>query len=472
MDELPPELLLKIANLLPGRDLVALSGANRAMFQLLSHERRLWKKRLDEIKFPGYSNLSKASDALPNCPEKDEFIFQTRLRANWRNGDFNLTEAITLPGRWYLGCQYADFIVYFSRDQPMKNSWHLMWLDDDTGTIASGKICLPKTAGANNANLYVQEMAMSSKTTAIIRFATWPTLGQNRKLIWAIDISRTNNIRTLWRNEINDPMLSMEVANNQVCVLVDGLTAKVDIYSSGRGELVRSVNLAPWDPSWFLRGFVRNRLRTVGQEYRMLPIRAQQLNGQTLFVLDLKEGRFPDTVETFQNRVFMWVGPNLFAGRVSSTICKFMNWTADPVLREILPGENLSLRASVKPNGQLVAVQSDHRGVACFFDLLGKNDDETSFRRKRIKGRKFKTRTSELHHDTLIDYSSFEKKRILTFTSFDPKGRASEVQKPLQTPEGFELVQIRCLSSTAVAFFRRTQEFRPTFIVAFDFKPR
>ena len=111
MDELPPELLLKIANLLPGRDLVALSGANRAMFQLLSHERRLWKKRLDEIKFPGYSNLSKASDALPNCPEKDEFIFQTRLRANWRNGDFNLTEAITLPGRWYLGCQYADFIV-------------------------------------------------------------------------------------------------------------------------------------------------------------------------------------------------------------------------------------------------------------------------------------------------------------------------------------------------------------------------
>lgn len=54
MDRLPPEMLLKIAEELPGRNLVALSGVNRRMFQLLSHERRLWKKRLDEIKFPGY----------------------------------------------------------------------------------------------------------------------------------------------------------------------------------------------------------------------------------------------------------------------------------------------------------------------------------------------------------------------------------------------------------------------------------
>lgn len=52
MDRLPPELVLKISSYLSGRDLVAFSGVDRATFRLLSTESRLWKRLLDEIKFP------------------------------------------------------------------------------------------------------------------------------------------------------------------------------------------------------------------------------------------------------------------------------------------------------------------------------------------------------------------------------------------------------------------------------------
>ena len=52
MDRLPPELLLKIADQLPVRDLVAFSGINRKTFELLSSDCRLWRKHLNEVKRP------------------------------------------------------------------------------------------------------------------------------------------------------------------------------------------------------------------------------------------------------------------------------------------------------------------------------------------------------------------------------------------------------------------------------------
>ena len=53
MDRLPPELLLQIADCLSGRDLVALSGSCSAISEVLSQERRLWRRHLDKIKVPG-----------------------------------------------------------------------------------------------------------------------------------------------------------------------------------------------------------------------------------------------------------------------------------------------------------------------------------------------------------------------------------------------------------------------------------
>ena len=53
METLPPEMILQIAGNLSGPDLVALSGTSRGFSNMLSHERRLWKERLDELKFPG-----------------------------------------------------------------------------------------------------------------------------------------------------------------------------------------------------------------------------------------------------------------------------------------------------------------------------------------------------------------------------------------------------------------------------------
>ena len=85
--------------------------------------------------------------------------------------------------------------------------------------------------------------------------------------------------------------------------------------------------------------------------------------------------------------------------------------------------------------------------------MLDKDGDR--FKRQMIEGKNFKASTVELHHDTLIDYSAFEKKERLTFLSFDSNGRASEVEKSLQAPEGFELSYIICISTAAVAVFRQ-----------------
>ena len=320
---------------------------------------------------------------------------------------------------------------------------------------------------------------MASKTTVIF---TLRTLNGAQKMLWAFDISEPQEIRTLWMNEVFGNVRSTAAANGQVFLLTGNPTPKVDIYSPGSGTLLKSVNLAPWDPTWWIFEFLDNPLRTIEHECRVMPIRSRKGHGFSIYVLDLKEEAFINKEESWvwavENHFWMgtlkWIGPDDLVVRASPTVYKFMNWKDAPEFRQIRPGENYSLQASVKPNGQLVTVQSNASKVACFFDLLDKGDDQTDIRRKRIKGRKFKTSTSVLHHGNLIDYSGFKKKGVLTFTSFAPSGRASEVKKPIQTPEGFGLVSIRCISTAAVAHFWRPQtqgKEAASIFKILDFKP-
>ena len=105
------------------------------------------------------------------------------------------------------------------------------------------------------------------------------------------------------------------------------------------------------------------------------------------------------------------------------------------------------------PNGELVAImvaQADLSSLTCSTKTATGSSD-------RFEGKNFKASTVELHHDTLIDYSAFEKKERLTFLSFDSNGRASEVEKSLQAPGGFELSYIICISTAAVAAVFRQQ---------------
>ena len=74
MESLPPELILHIAGYLLGADLVALSGTNRRFSNILSHERRLWKHRLEELKFPGDRYCLKIATCL--------IIAECRVRVN------------------------------------------------------------------------------------------------------------------------------------------------------------------------------------------------------------------------------------------------------------------------------------------------------------------------------------------------------------------------------------------------------
>ena len=395
------------------------------------------------------SNLIKTSQASGNCFEKDEFLQQTCLRSNWRNGNFRIANTISLE-EWLfssnldLACHYSDLVMFHNTI----GSWRrLCWYQTDSEKFSSSAVSLPP------GSWHFREMAMASKTTAIFKL-----YHQERHHVWAVKIS-TKGSKPVWKRQLVG-YHEMEVVRNKVCLFKRGFNPSVEILDSTNGDRICIIDFTSWDPSFVIYRPIVNRQREIEQEQTMVPV---MVLPKSYFFLSLKDLACSDLHRSEQFIDSQWVGPEDFLVCDTANSYKIFNWKEEPVAREKWDssGTQRYNNASISPNKNFMVTEHSIRETVRSFQQPATKTNIS------LKHERFKTQTSDLHHDTLVAYSVLDK--TLNFISFAAEGRIKKAKKPLEPPkEGFELKNIWCLSTAVVAKFTKNST---VIFTAYDFKP-
>ena len=398
------------------------------------------------------SNLIKTSQASANCFEKNELLQQTRLRSNWRNGNFRISNTICLE-RWFHSdyCKYSDFVMFY---ETIGEHRRFCWYQTGSGKFSSSKLTMHI---GEFTDWHFREMAMASKTTAIFKL-----YHQERHHVWAVKIS-TKGSEPVWKRQLVG-FHEMEVVCNKVCLFKLGPNPSVEILDSNNGDRICKIDFTSWDPMFKIYLVMVNHQREIEQEQTMVPV---LVTPKSYFFLNLKDLAYTDLHQYEQLIASQWVGPEDFLLSDNSKSFKVFNGKEEPVAREIWDSSGTQRRyiASISPNKNLIVTEHTRWGeTVCSFQQPATKTN-INLRRKR-----FKTQTSDLHHDTLVAYSALDK--TLNFISFVPDGQIKKAKKPLEPPkEGFELTNIWCLSTAVVAKFTKNSSESSVILTAYDFKP-
>ena len=422
------------------------------------------------------SNLSQSSEESPNCQEKDEFVFRSGLRKNWRNGNFRVGET-TLPmiGKWTLGYSYADFIVWYTSDQ--KNSWQLCCYDASTDKFIFTFVTYP--AQTDMEVWQIAEIRMAKKTLAIIQL-DW---GYVNAKIWAVDISNPENPTTVWQNQHEVQSWAIEVNNGQVLLSRSPFIPAIEIYDATDGRRITTVEFPTSGISSDSECFnffpkpANKSTDRVGQQLKMMPIEAFE----NLQFLNLKDRRAsainpPIKMKWFNNSSFL--GPTAFLIGNLNTY-KVISWVDDELTtREFMPTGNRGRHSigAIVPDGDLYAVTFDRLNLSSSLSSISfsRFDHRGGQSEIDIESKNFKASSSQLHFDTLISHSSFTRTRLLQFGSISAAGGFREVQKTVELPamSYFKIEDLCCLPAMAVAMccIKRGGANKTVFAVL-DFKP-
>ena len=496
-------MILQIAGNLSGPDLLAFSGTNREFSNMLSHERRFWRKHLDEIKFPGarysfkapacfiiaqglrfkpqtflltilFSNLSQTSEESANCQEKDEFLYQSCLRKNWRNGNFKLGETTQqMIGQWTLAYSYADFIVWHTTKGV--NSWQLCCYDAGIGKFIFPEVTVP--AQANMEDCTICKIQMATKSLAIVH------LFDLNDQLWAVDISNPDEAATVWQSQLSldNEVWITQVANGQVLLSKSANIPAIEIYDATNGSFITRVDFPivaepNMDFGFFYDG--RRCNQEVGQELKMMPIYGK--NDSPLFFLSLRDHQITivnPAINMEWIEEYSFLGPTDFmVGNATTNTFKIISWKQDKFdVREVKPSSKQSnpgfALESIVPKGDLYAVKKNSSGTCISFSRFDHRGGETEI---KIRPKNLKPRSTQLHFDTLISHSSFAQTRRLKFISFSPEGGMREVQKKPIQPSSlrrFKLEEKWCLTTAAVVKFGLRRGARKTVFAVLNFKP-
>ena len=217
LDDLPEEIIMKIGGLLPDVDLVSFSHANLRTFKMFSNASLIWKRSLDPDDRKYCDKMRQEAQEDPDpvqaCPEKEMFFRRSKTERNWRQNNFKIIDVHDIS---FEQCpcsvlentaSYKDFYVHIWFNEGPQH-WNLTWIDmSRKGGIQTGTLQRNKLADRS----HLQVFAASKSIIIVLEFSG--LLPQGRSL-FAIDLTRADNLRVLWEhNTVEFGMCLVNVAN-------------------------------------------------------------------------------------------------------------------------------------------------------------------------------------------------------------------------------------------------------------------
>lgn len=232
LNDLPEEIILKIAkDLSRDLDLIAFSHVNLRTFQIISKAFLLWKERLD-AEDQNYCMKMKSEFGTQewSCPEKEMFFRRSNSERNIRKANFRILDDRYIDDKnlhLFSPKSYhsVDFYVHHSYNpDPMNIDWvdlSFLWVDlsKKGGPIQTGILSkkMPDRHIYDRRDRTSRVFAATKSILIIEQNTEEQSSPPYPHSLFAIDISRPDNLHILWEhNSLSNVRCKVCVANLKI----------------------------------------------------------------------------------------------------------------------------------------------------------------------------------------------------------------------------------------------------------------